>query len=88
MTLQHLLIRIVYFNSRTLVSLRLPGSIEALEQPTGLPTIVLERSDEVKRKGGARSIDSAWVTLTSFANEAMQILQEVFCITDAVLEMS
>lgn len=61
----------------TLASQKLPGSIEALEQPIGLPSIILERSIEVKQRGGVRSIESAWATLSKFAEQDMDLLNQV-----------
>ena len=61
----------------TLASQKLPGSIEALEQPIGLPSLVLERSIEVRQKGGARSIESSWATLSNFAKQDWELLNQV-----------
>ena len=61
----------------TLLSQKLPGSIEALEQPIGLPALVLERSQEIKSKGGSRYIENSWATLSSLSQADMRILQQV-----------
>ncbi|KAJ3272917.1 pH-response regulator protein palA/rim20 [Terramyces sp. JEL0728] len=65
-----------------LASLRLPGSIEALEQPIGLPNSVLERSKEVREKGGARGVETMWATLTKSAAQDWDILKECIALLD------
>ncbi|KAI8892342.1 BRO1-like domain-containing protein [Globomyces pollinis-pini] len=59
----------------TLASLRLPGTIEALEQPIGLPPNVLKQSEEVRNLGGPRYIDQSWATLSSFAKKDWDIVK-------------
>lgn len=70
-------------NFRTLSSQRLPGSIEALEQPIGLPSQVLERSEEVRRKGGSRFIENNWNTLSTFAAQDRTILTRALSLLEA-----
>jgi programmed cell death 6-interacting protein len=61
----------------TLASMNLPGSIEALEQPIGLPQVVFQRSEEVRGQGGARGLQEQWDTLQSLAKQDGAILDEV-----------
>jgi programmed cell death 6-interacting protein len=64
----------------TLASQRLPASIEALEQPIGLPSLVLERSRELREKGGSRYLDASWETLMSFSNKDGSMLKEALAV--------
>ena len=41
-----------------LQSLNLPGSIQALERPVGLPPSLLKKAEEVESEGGVRRIQS------------------------------
>ncbi|KAJ3255782.1 pH-response regulator protein palA/rim20 [Boothiomyces macroporosus] len=69
-------------NEGTGLAQRLPGSIEALEQPIGLPNTVIERSKEVREKSGARGIETLWATLTKSAAQDWDILKECIALLD------
>ncbi|KAJ3185229.1 pH-response regulator protein palA/rim20 [Gaertneriomyces sp. JEL0708] len=60
----------------TLASLNLPASIEALEQPMGLPPALLQHSQEVRSQGGAHSLRDSWETISSLARRDSDILDE------------
>ncbi|KAJ2991928.1 pH-response regulator protein palA/rim20 [Globomyces sp. JEL0801] len=62
-------------NEATSLAQRLPGTIEALEQPIGLPPNVLKQSEEVRNLGGPRYIDQSWATLSSFAKKDWDIVK-------------
>lgn len=67
---------------RILISLNLPGSIEALEQPLGLPASLLQKSEEVRREGGAESITSLSETLSALRDADLRLLNEAIQILD------
>ncbi|TPX67068.1 hypothetical protein SpCBS45565_g04044 [Spizellomyces sp. 'palustris'] len=60
----------------TLSSLNLPAAIEALEQPIGLPSSLLQHSEEVRRQGGAKSLQDTWATIAALADRDNGILDE------------
>ncbi|KAJ3329813.1 Rhophilin, Rho GTPase binding protein [Blyttiomyces sp. JEL0837] len=51
------------FCQSTLVSLNLPGSLEAVENPAGIPQAVLTKAREIKDAGGAAFLDQAWARM-------------------------
>ncbi|KAI8803201.1 BRO1-like domain-containing protein [Cladochytrium replicatum] len=59
-----------------LASLNLPGAIEALEQPVGLPPSLLKRADEVRALGGARALTNMLDTLRAMGAKDGEILDE------------
>ncbi|TPX34133.1 hypothetical protein SeMB42_g07358 [Synchytrium endobioticum] len=61
---------------KTLQSLNLPGAIDALEQPIGLPPAVLSRSEQVQRSGGVAGLSSQYETLLSLAKADSLLLDE------------
>jgi programmed cell death 6-interacting protein len=61
----------------TLASLRLPGTIQALEQPIGLPSIIVSRNEEVRSSGGVKSLRDSFDTLCSMAKSNWALLNEV-----------
>ncbi|KAJ3022133.1 pH-response regulator protein palA/rim20 [Thoreauomyces humboldtii] len=63
------------YNS-TLASLNLPASIEALEQPIGLPKSLLEHSEEVRQQGGSGSLHDTWKSIAAQAQTDNNILTE------------
>lgn len=65
-------------SASTLASLKLPASILALEQPIGLPSIVLTRSQEARKSGGTQFIRSEFEKLLKLAHDARSMLDEVF----------
>nr|KAJ3418151.1 Rhophilin, Rho GTPase binding protein [Polyrhizophydium stewartii] len=60
----------------TLASINLPGAIEALEQPIGLPQSVLQRSEEIRAQGGFEGLESSWQTLQAMSSKCWTILRE------------
>eukprot|EP00842_Homolaphlyctis_polyrhiza_P001225 jgi/Hompol1/2102/HPOL_002823-RA len=60
----------------TLASINLPGAIQALEQPIGLPESLVRRSEEVRSLGGSQALNSTWDTLMSLSNKSWSILKE------------
>jgi programmed cell death 6-interacting protein len=61
----------------TLASLKLPGSIEALEQPIGLPQNLVSRNQEIKEQGGAKYITASQSTLMSLSKTCWDLLRQV-----------
>lgn len=59
-----------------LASLNLPGAIEAMEQPIGLPQTLIDRSVEVRSQGGARALEESWGTLSALAEKDASLLAE------------
>ncbi|CAG8473217.1 3078_t:CDS:2 [Ambispora leptoticha] len=59
----------------TLQSLKLPGSLEILEQPVGLPSSLIQKSNEIRNAGGFE-----------FLKEKLEILQELESKDTAILE--
>lgn len=57
--------------------MNLPGSIEALEQPIGLPSHVLDRSNEVRGKGGSRYLTNSWETISHLSSTDQKVLKEI-----------
>ncbi|KAH6591094.1 hypothetical protein BASA50_009095 [Batrachochytrium salamandrivorans] len=66
----------------TLASINLPGSIEALEQPIGLPESVLRRSEEVRSLGGAQGLESTLYTVQSLSKRSWEILRDAMEMLD------
>ncbi|KAJ3300005.1 pH-response regulator protein palA/rim20 [Borealophlyctis nickersoniae] len=66
----------------TLASLNLPAAIEALEQPIGLPPALLQRSQDVRKQGGANSLRDQWQTVLSMAERDAALLEEAIKILD------
>ncbi|KAJ3182011.1 pH-response regulator protein palA/rim20 [Geranomyces variabilis] len=66
----------------TLSSLNLPASIEALEQPIGLPKSLLEHSEEVRNQGGSRSLEDTWASIKAIAAKNRAILDEALAALD------
>ncbi|TPX32747.1 hypothetical protein SmJEL517_g04211 [Synchytrium microbalum] len=60
----------------TLQSLNLPGAIEALEQPIGIPPAVLQRSEEVRKSGGVSGLQSTYETVLALSVADVALLDE------------
>lgn len=58
-------------------SLNIKSSIEALEQPCGLPQTVIERSNIVISKGGLRYIEDTFSRATCIAEENKNLIDEI-----------
>lgn len=61
----------------TLQSLNLPGSLQALERPVGLPPSLLKKAEEVDAAGGADKIRSLLMDVNRLAKSNAKILSEV-----------
>lgn len=61
----------------TLQSLNLPGSIEALERPVGLPPSLLKKAEEVEASGGADRVLSLLGEVSRLAKSNAKVLVEV-----------
>lgn len=60
----------------SLASLNLPGSIQALEQPVGIPGLVLDRVEEVRQSGGATSLLDSFENLQGMSKRNLALLRE------------
>ena len=58
-----------------MASLNLPSAIEALEQPLGLPTSVLQNSAQVIRDGGSQGLFELWETLQALSEKDKSLLK-------------
>lgn len=63
--------------SRTLRSLNLPGALEALEKPIGLPPSLLKKAEEVRLESGPEKIESSIEAVQRLAQQDLNILNEV-----------
>ena len=61
---------------RSLRSLNLPGSIQALEAPVGLPSSLLKKADEVRIESGPARIRSMINDVSTLARSSRSILNE------------
>ncbi|OWZ77273.1 pH-response regulator protein palA/RIM20 [Cryptococcus neoformans Bt85] len=66
----------------TLQSLNLPGSIQALDRPVGLPPSLLKKSEEVASSGGIERIRSLLDEVNRLARANVQSLNEAMDILD------
>jgi programmed cell death 6-interacting protein len=62
----------------TLASLRLPMSIQALEQPIGLSSQLIQRNEEVRAVGGPQKLTNGFETLSLLAKKNWELLREVY----------
>lgn len=62
---------------RCVAALGLPGSIQAFEQPMGLPGDLLKKSEQVKAEGGSQLLVENMQTLKVLAQEASDLLTQV-----------
>lgn len=62
---------------RTLRTLNLPGSLEALEKPIGLPPSLLKKAEEVRSEKGPERIESSIEGVQRLAQQNMDTLNEV-----------
>jgi programmed cell death 6-interacting protein len=61
----------------TLQSLNLPGAIQALERPVGLPPSLLSKAEEVDATGGTRRIKSLLEDVSRLSKANARALSEV-----------
>jgi programmed cell death 6-interacting protein len=57
--------------------LNLPGSIQALERPVGLPPSLLKKAEEVESAGGVDKIHSLLDQVQRLSRQNAQLLSEV-----------
>lgn len=62
---------------RTLRSLNLPSSLEALERPIGLPPSFLKKAEQVRSEQGPERIETFLENVELLAHRAMALLDEV-----------
>ena len=62
----------------TLQSLNLPGSLQALEKPLGLPAGLVSRAEEIRQQRGIERLRSAMDDITKLKDNDRQIYQEGF----------
>lgn len=62
---------------RTLRSLNLPSSLEALERPIGLPPSLLKKAEEVRLEQGPERIETYLDDVQRLARRVMAVLDEV-----------
>jgi programmed cell death 6-interacting protein len=65
---------------RTLQSLGLPGSITALDRPTGLPPALLQKAEEIQAQGGVAKVQALLQEVSRVARANNDILEEVRCL--------
>ena len=63
---------------RTLRSLNLPSSLEALERPIGLPPSFLKKAKEVRYEQGPERIETYLEDVELLARRALTVLDEVW----------
>ena len=60
-----------------LQSLNLPGSIQALERPAGLPPSLLKKAEEVESEGGVQRIQSLLTEVQRLSKSNSKLLSDV-----------
>lgn len=63
-------------------SLNLPGSLQALEKPVGLPPSLLKKAEEVDAAGGADKIRGLLMEVNRLAKSNAKLLSEAMDILD------
>ncbi|KAJ3338343.1 pH-response regulator protein palA/rim20 [Gonapodya sp. JEL0774] len=58
-----------------LASMKLPGSIEAMEQPKGVPPSILKHAEEVRSSGGLSGLEESLATISTLSMEANKKMQ-------------
>lgn len=66
----------------TLQSLNLPGSLQALERPVGLPPSLIKKAEEVDAAGGADKIRSLLMDVNRLSKSNAKILSDAMDILD------
>ncbi|WOO78376.1 pH-response regulator protein palA/RIM20 [Vanrija pseudolonga] len=66
----------------TMQSLNLPGSLQALEKPVGLPPSLLKKAEEVDAAGGADKIRGLLMEVNRLAKSNAKLLSEAMDILD------
>lgn len=70
-------------SASTLQSLNLPGSIQALEIPDGIPTTLLQRAEELRQAGGSKHLRTMMQDALSVASTDRKVLDDVTALLDA-----
>ncbi|KAG8749882.1 pH-response regulator protein palA/rim20, partial [Ceratobasidium sp. 428] len=68
--------------TRLLQKLNLPGSLDALDKPAGIPPSLLRRSEEIRSMGGVESLQQQIEEVQALGSSASGILEEAFDILD------
>ncbi|KAG8763567.1 pH-response regulator protein palA/rim20 [Ceratobasidium sp. 423] len=68
--------------TRLLQKLNLPGSLDALDRPAGLPPSLLRRSEEIRSMGGTDALQALIDEVQTLGGSAGGILEEGFDILD------
>lgn len=63
--------------------MQLPGAIEALETPIGIPKTLQDKVNSIRQEGGIRLINELIETLNNLAREDTSILNEAIQKLDA-----
>ena len=58
-------------------SLNLPGALEVVEKPEGLPPSIKEKSSEIKQEGGIDRLYDEISTVEELSEQVSSILEEV-----------
>lgn len=66
----------------TLQSLNLPGSLQALEQPIGLPPTLLRRAEDIRSQGGMERLRTLLQDVSRQGEHVSAILEDAFDILD------
>jgi programmed cell death 6-interacting protein len=72
----------------TLQSLSLPGSIQALERPIGLPPSLLKKAEEVDAGGGTRRIEGLLDEVARLSKANRKQLEQVSSIVQVACQRS
>ncbi|KAG9122217.1 pH-response regulator protein palA/rim20 [Ceratobasidium sp. 392] len=68
--------------TRLLQKVNLPGSLDALDKPAGIPPSLLRRSEEIRAMGGAESLQQQIEEVQTSGSSVSGILEEAFDILD------
>lgn len=63
--------------------MNLPGSIQALEIPDGIPTALLRRAEELRQEGGTKRLRTTMQDALSVASTDRKVLDDVTSLLDA-----
>ncbi|KAG8743647.1 pH-response regulator protein palA/rim20 [Ceratobasidium sp. 414] len=64
--------------TKLLQRLNLPGSLDALDKPAGIPPSLLRRSEEIRSMGGVESLQQQIEEVQALGSSASGILEEAF----------
>lgn len=69
-------------STSTLQSLNLPGAIQALEIPDGIPSSLLRRAEELRQAGGTKRLRTTMQDALSVASTDRKVLDDVTALLD------